>query len=691
MFSSRPAAPRHASTNARRLVGALAALLAATTGLGTALPASAAEIYPRPAVPTLTIDGRGWGHGIGMSQYGALGGARAGASWRQILGFYYPGTAYGDIGNPTVRVRVHGISDAVYAATLPSGDVQASWPGRGSGIRLSSCAGSAGAPWRYVAAGRTAGTPTTLLLQCRPSPGSAWMTYTTVPGQLAWFENPTGGTVTTYEGTATTMGTPVVYRGQVRAGLIGPAGAETLTPIVATPMESYLRSVVPSEMPASWPPDALAAQAVAARSYAENQRRYAPASPQWYDVSDGTSSQVFNGTRRGSTSYEYAASDAAVAATGRQALLSGGGVALTMFSSSNGGWTADGGKPYLVAKADPWDATPGNGSHAWRTTVSVAAIESAFPAIGRFRSLRITSRAGAGEWRGRVGTVVLTGSDGSVTVSGARVRQVLGLRSDWFKPLGVGVPRDVTADGNTDLVAVAQGSGALYVYPTDGTGGWRPRVGAASGGWTQYPKAFTAGTWDADAVSDLMYQTGNGDLYLAPGTGDGTFGAARRVGTGWQVHNLVFPAGDVDGDGRTDLLARRASDGRLVLYPGTGDGGFAPSREVGWGWNGLTAVFSPGDFDGDGIPDVLARRADGGLWLYPGNGTGGFRAARQVGSGWAQFASVTGAGDVDGDGSADVLASASDGTLWLYRGDGAGGWLGQRRAGSGWSTFSVLS
>jgi SpoIID/LytB domain protein len=530
--------------------------------------------------------------------------------------------------------------------------------------------------------------PTGLMLQCRPNPASDWLTYTTVPSTMAWFENTQTHVVTTHLGDASTMLGPVVYRGQVRAALIGPAGQESLTPVVALPMEDYLRSVVPSEMPASWSSEALAAQSVAARSFAEYHRRYAPVSPQWYDVYDDTRSQVFNGTKRGSVTYEYPSTDAAVLSTADQALSSAGRVALTMFASSNGGWTVDGGMSYLVSKADPWDRVPSGSSHAWRTTLSVSAIERTYPSIGAYRSMRVVSRTGLGEWGGRVTSVVLTGTRGAVTVSGNAFRASFNLRSDWFKPLGQGFPRDVTADGNGDVIAVDKSAGALFVYPGDGAGGWRPRVTASTSGWGAYAKVFTAGTWDAGPVSDVMYQVADGDLYLASGNGDGTFATGRKVGVGWQVHDKVFPVGDFDGDGRPDLLARRASDGALILYNGDGNGAFVGARQVGWQWGPLTSILSPGDFDGDGNTDVLARKADGTLWLYPGTGTGRFGTPRQVGTGWGVFSWLTSVGDVDGDGNPDVLGSTADGQLLLYRGNGRGGWLDSRVVGSGWGSMA---
>ncbi|HET7399941.1 MAG TPA: FG-GAP-like repeat-containing protein [Intrasporangium sp.] len=243
---------------------------------------------------------------------------------------------------------------------------------------------------------------------------------------------------------------------------------------------------------------------------------------------------------------------------------------------------------------------------------------------------------------------------------------------------------------HTDVAAVERGSGALYVYGTTGTGGWTPRRLVSSSGWDRYAKAFTAGPWSSLGPNDLMFQSVDGDLYLRPSTLSGGFGTARRIGTAWQMHNRVVPIRDFDRDGRPDLLARRASDGGLFLYSGDGNGGFRAVRQVGYGWNGMTSLFSPGDFTGDGAPDVLARKQDGTLWLYPGNGWGGFAPARRVGTDWNAFRWVTSAGDFDGDGRSDVLAGAFDGTLYLYPGDGRGGWQGRHVVGSGWTAFSPI-
>jgi hypothetical protein len=159
------------------------------------------------------------------------------------------------------------------------------------------------------------------------------------------------------------------------------------------------------------------------------------------------------------------------------------------------------------------------------------------------------------------------------------------------------------------------------------------------------------------------------------------------------MHDLVVPAGDFDGDGHGDLIAR-SRDGDLYLYRGNGAGGFQRSawRVIGRGWQIFTAIFSPGDFDGDGTSDVIARTAGGRLYLYRGDGQGSWTLPRvTIGNGWQIFTALASVGDFDGDGHADVLARDADGALLLYSGDGRGYWdLPRRQVGSGWDIFDSI-
>lgn len=171
-------------------------------------------------------------------------------------------------------------------------------------------------------------------------------------------------------------------------------------------------------------------------------------------------------------------------------------------------------------------------------------------------------------------------------------------------------------------------------------------------------------------------------LGLDRGTGGGALDPVPgKLGDQCSDASLIFAAGDLTGDGKQDVICR-ASNMYLYLYRGDGAGGFvgggllmAPGQE--WRWDGLNAIFGAGDFDGDGISDVIARGTDAYLYLYPGDGSGGWlNCCIQISYGWDIFDALWSPGDFDGDGKPDVMARKPDGTLMLYQGNGAGGWKG---------------
>jgi SpoIID/LytB domain protein len=190
-------------------------------------------------------------------------------------------------------------------------------------------------------------------------------------------------------------------------------------------LEAYLRGVVPQEVPALWSPHAVAAQSVAARTYAAFERSH-PRAPH-YDLCDTSHCQVYGGV-----DVEHPAATAAIQTTAGQGLLYRGRPAFTQFSASNGGWSSAGSQPYLVAQQDPYDGFDGNPVHTWRHTTDDRVIERAWPAIGDLTGIEVTTRDGNGEWGGRVQEMSFVGTKGRADVSGDDVRTRLGLRSEWF-------------------------------------------------------------------------------------------------------------------------------------------------------------------------------------------------------------------------------------------------------------------
>lgn len=252
----------------------------------------------------------------------------------------------------------------------------------------------------------------------------------------------------------------------------------------------------------------------------------------------------------------------------------------------------------------------------------------------------------------------------------------------------VGFPRDWTGEGAADVLAADLG-GALQLYPGSGNGGFLSRKTIGSG-WQSRDELLMAGDWDGDNARDLIARNpSNGDLWLYRGNGSGAFTSARVIGVGWGGFDALLSPGDWDGDGHVDLLARARSDGSLHLYPGDGAGGFRTPSKVGTGWGGMTDLAAPGDWDRNGVVDIVARDGAGYLHLYSGDGAGGFGPRRTIGVGWQGFTQITGPGDWNGDDHPDLLAQAKDGALLLYPGDGAGGFLARQQVGSGWTGFRV--
>jgi SpoIID/LytB domain protein len=195
------------------------------------------------------------------------------------------------------------------------------------------------------------------------------------------------------------------------------------------PLDRYVQGVVPREVPAEWPAEAVRAQAVAARTYAAFERA---AATSYYDICDTESCQVYGGVAD-----EHPAASAAVQATRGRVVLYQGQPAFTQFSSSNGGYSSAGSQPYLVAQSDPYEVSSDNPNAPWTTTVTSARIEKAWPLVSTLGSMSF-SRDGLGaHFGGRVTSVTLTGSLGglptSVKVTGDEFRLRLGLKSTWFE------------------------------------------------------------------------------------------------------------------------------------------------------------------------------------------------------------------------------------------------------------------
>lgn len=383
--------------------------LLALAGLTTAalvtsgLPAQAATTVPvPPGATSVTLSGQGYGHGHGMSQYGAKVAAEQGLSQEQIMAFYYPGTAVGTGGGAmrvllSTRKRLVVVNQPKLRAHVVGGrsyKLAKAGPRKARSAKL----------WRAAPAGHHT------LLQYKT--GGRWKKFRKVSGDVEFSAGKLPLTLRAGPDSGT-------FSGTLRAAT--PAGRPGDRDIVnRVKLERYVRGVVAREMPATWAPAAVQAQAVAARTYAVYER--GSANRGHFDVYDTTQSQVYGGVGA-----ETTASNAAVRATARQIRTHNGAAAFTQFSSSNGGWMlANSAFPYLVSGPDPYDPV-----NTWQLEVPLTKFAERFPSTSPLASITLSTHPNAGPW---VDKVTLTSVNGATnTIDGAAFRSWAGLRSASFR------------------------------------------------------------------------------------------------------------------------------------------------------------------------------------------------------------------------------------------------------------------
>lgn len=383
--------------------------------------ANAVETYAVPSSRTFQLSGLGYGHGIGMSQFGAEGMGRLGKNYREILKFYYPGTSVAQVG--AGRQITVGLSGVVRGTPQGTGVVVPARKGlsliyKGAQVALPS---------------RVGGKPVDNFRVVKGSGGLAvWAVSSAksakvkggMSGSVSWRTN--AAVDKSRIAVQSASGSTRVYRGFLEVA----AGSSSVLAINRVLLEHYLRSVVSSEVPSSWTDAALKAQAVAARSYAMLAQVNARAAHRAYDICDTTYCQVYS-----PISAESGPEVDAVRATSREYLRDAGQPVFAMFSSANGGYSVSGGRPYLVAKPDPYDGVvtgSSNWGHSWTTAVSASKLQNAWPQIGTLRKLKVLGRDGNGQWGGRVLSVGLVGSKSTISVSADSFRWAAGLKSTWW-------------------------------------------------------------------------------------------------------------------------------------------------------------------------------------------------------------------------------------------------------------------
>jgi SpoIID/LytB domain protein len=399
-----------------RRIRCLVLVVAVSAALSPAVSAQAGE--------TFTFYGSGWGHGLGLSQWGAYGLARKGWTSQQILTYFYSGT------------KVTQMSD-------PSGDVRVALTSGETAIHLTASAG----PVRL-----SIGQPVGGKLVGKIPDGETWVVKVVdgayeindaagnVVGERTWGSASSdlfatysdhGARVTIPEGGAT------YNRGFLEFNLMACTGGCSLRSVLQVPFEQYLLGI--GEVPSSWPMEALRAQATAARSFALYKiRAYGVQASCNCDLTDGSNDQVYIGwDKEGGLDGKRWVK--AVRSTTGQIVTYEGAVALTVFTASDGGFTEDlnvqwgtalATYPYLAGVCDPGDYTASNPWSDWSRRFSADALTTAL--VAYTGDIGVVSGFGAVRRgvSGRIADAVVQGADGDATVTGSELRSALSLPDD---------------------------------------------------------------------------------------------------------------------------------------------------------------------------------------------------------------------------------------------------------------------
>ncbi|MFE5947697.1 FG-GAP repeat domain-containing protein [Streptomyces sp. NPDC056480] len=218
-------------------------------------------------------------------------------------------------------------------------------------------------------------------------------------------------------------------------------------------------------------------------------------------------------------------------------------------------------------------------------------------------------------------------------------------REGGFRPR---YPVEVTFDHSADVIDVdndkdGYGDGTWFLHK-DGTlrynwfeGPGDQRSKQVGKGWNIYTTVLSPGSIGGAKEADLIGVDKAGVLWSYLAYPDGSLTARTRVGGGWGQYDQVEGQGDLSGDGKPDIVARDRT-GVLWLYKGTGDykAPFEGRTKIGGGWNVYDRLLSVGDLDADGRTDLIARKPNGDLFRYSGSGSAQavFQKPVQIGHGF---------------------------------------------------------
>jgi SpoIID/LytB domain protein len=588
----------------------------------------------------VTVTGGGWGHGIGMPQYGAKALAESGSSAQQILQHFYTGAAIGTVGQG-------GLTG--HAAPLRIGVGQ-----KMSRFDFRALDGPLNLPGGLVA-----------------QPNQAWSLQVVAANTCQFFLDNVGqGTAGPCDGQITWAnqpGTKVLVttlgrtyaRGKLVFDLV-PNNSGAFHLLVEIDLEQYLYGL--GEMPSSWHPQALQAQAIAGRTYAlfrawtyrnleANPARMNACACHLYASTQDQSYIGWAKEAEGSGAWGEVWRSA-VDATSGKALVhdsSDSRAIQAYYFSSSGGATENNedqwgspAHPYLRSRSDP-------GPTSWTVTVPQSSFLTAL-GFDSILSVSIPARNVSGSPK----SIVVQGSAGgsplTKTFTGNQFRTAFGLRSHYIHdivglvPFIPGADRPVLHDAGTGKWGYYNAAGSLVeiYFGNPGDHGFM-------------------GDWDCDGIDTPgLYRRSDGYVYLRNSNSQGIADVAFFFGN---PGDLPL-AGDFDGDGCDTVSIYRPSEGRFYImdHLGSGDAGLGAAEYAYYYGDPGDAPFM-GDWDGDGIDTPgLRRDSNGFVYLRHSNSQG--TADVEYFYGDAGDVVFTGDWDADGDDTLG-LYRPSNGTVYL--------------------------
>ncbi len=660
---------RDTITIAPTRIGRLVSLLVLGLMLLAAIPAQAADD------DTVSFDGAGWGHGVGMSQYGAQAMATEGEDARDILSYYYHGSTLGVIGSGGVpmlgdiyvnvesdqTVRTVSISDG------PGTSVKGAMVSRGAGDELEEKELLVGDSFTITDMAPQSNGECTVEF----SDGTLWTEGscdvtlplhpdTSLPPYLITLDSCRTTNCTFAWGTALLF----VDNGSSLRSIPDTVcpGACPLNPgfdaVIQIPIDTYTRGI--AEVPFSWDTSALEAQAITARSYAAASaiRSDPTANPCFCDLVNSSSDQVYAGWLGSRDLWETW--DAAAVATAGQVvthpLAPDSTIVRAFYSSSSGGATeasADkwgGSFPYLISVPDRWSLAPANPNSSWTVTIPRSELAS-WLGLADVETVEVITRNDSGSPRRfRFGGISNEGNAASVEKNVWEVQPRFKLKS-WYFDIEI---------NRTSPPAESRGDQVALQDPRSGV--WNIRHADGSIDTFYYGNPLDtpyAGDWNGNGTDTMgLYRESAGYLFLRNTNDQGIADIEIYYGN---PRDLPI-SGDWNGDGIDTVGIFRPSAEKFYLR-NTNTQGIA-DIDVSFGKAGDVPL--AGDWDGDGVDTVGVYRPSTKM-VYLTNSLSNPQADVEFSySGTAAGDRVI-AGDWDGDGDDTLGVFRPSTRMWYLR------------------------